>query len=163
VRTVTEFNAATEGTVELKCTRSRYGDIGREWTLAVGGGTFDVPAPCDDEAPGERAARKADERYEAFARGVIDALRDGPLGRDELFKRVKGARAVKLREWLARLVADPARGLVHDPQIGYSLGVVPTPGPRTPKGARAGADPRLRTTPTRTTLTRTPARRSSGA
>jgi len=39
------FDPEKEGQVDLVCKRSRYGNIGKRWTMLVGNGMFDVPAP----------------------------------------------------------------------------------------------------------------------
>jgi hypothetical protein len=140
VRTTVEFGPDEEGAAAVKCTRSRYGDLGREWVVRVGAGRFDVPE-ARDGSPDERAAHEAEERYEGFARRVVDELsRNGPLGRKTLLERVKGARKQTLIEWLARTVADPTLGVAHDEQLGYSFrppeGGSRSGVPRSPKGSR---------------------------
>jgi hypothetical protein len=135
VHTAQEFGPTTEGAVEVKCTRSRYGDVGREWGVRVGGGRFDVPEPRE-ESPDQRAAREVGQRREHFIADVrAELTKDAPLGRKELLKRVKGARTETKREWLAEATADPASGIVHDERSGYSLRTPSEGGPQV--GARA--------------------------
>ena len=79
-----------------------------------GAGTFDLPQ-ARDESPDENAHRVAEERFGRFARGVVDTLAEGPLGRDELCTRVKGAR-------VTTHITLPGRYLVLLPTVRH-LGV----------------------------------------
>ena len=128
VITTSRFSPLEVGAVRVTCTRSRYGDVGRDWTMRVGGGVFDLPQTAT-EAPDARRARRVQEGREKFREACIRALgEDAPQGRDRLIAgaRERGAKGGTgtLRGWLAELAADPATGLVQGPD-GYEL----TPGP----------------------------------
>jgi putative DNA primase/helicase len=138
------FSQAQLGSLELTCTRSRSGDVGRHWAMRLGAGVFELPRPLD-ENPDERAARKFHTEREAFRRICLGELtKVSPLGRDALIGRVR-ARGVKggdkkLRAWLAKDASDPSVPLSHGPD-GYCLRAVrppwanPGPKPRaTPLG-----------------------------
>lgn len=130
------FSQAQLGSLELVCTRSRSGDVGRHWTMKLGGGVFELPHPLD-ENPDERAARERRSVREAFRRACLSELeKESPLGRDALLKRVR-ARGVQRRErvfrdWLAEDASDPSVPLLHSPE-GYRLDAAgpPDPTPRT--------------------------------
>jgi hypothetical protein len=149
VTTVEEFSPILSGRIKIVCQRSRYGDIGREWSMRLGGGLWELPS-ARSEAPDARSAREIAERREAFRRACIDALReDEPQGRNRLIAaaRDRGAegRTERLREWLAALAADPASGIVSA-RRGYALAALNTYGPEQaghsgaipPKGLRPG-------------------------
>jgi AAA domain-containing protein len=117
------FSQAQLGELELVCTRSRSGDVGRHWKMTLGAGTFELPRPVD-ENPDQRAARERKTEREAFRRTCLSELgKESPLGRDALLKRVrergiKGGQK-KLKAWLAEDASDPAVPLSHGPK-GYS-------------------------------------------
>jgi hypothetical protein len=80
------FSPVQLGRIAIECTRSRYGDEGRTWTMRVGNGVFEVPE-ARDEAPDVKAARKERERREEFRRAAVAVLREqSPLGREKLIK-----------------------------------------------------------------------------
>jgi hypothetical protein len=115
------FSPADMGLIKIRCTRSRFGDLGREWTMPVGGGVFQVPASCS------RALEEGDDgkARSAFEPACIAALNEkAPLGRDVLIKAARkyGAEGNndKLRGWLAGLGDDPASAIVKT-AAGYQL------------------------------------------
>ena len=115
VRTVERFSPTVTGRVTINCTRSRFGDLDREWTLRVGGGVFEAPR-TRSEAPDARRMRER-ERREQFRCAAVAALHeDAPLGRDALIAaaRERGAkgRSDGLRRWLAEFASDSASGLI---------------------------------------------------
>ena len=124
VTTTEPFSPAQVGRIEIKCTRSRFGDEQRRWTMRVGAGVWGLPE-TSDESPDAKAAREVGEKREAFRRACVDALRDeAPLGRDALIgaARDQGIKGTdrKLRGWLFELAADPASGIEFDEERGYS-------------------------------------------
>jgi hypothetical protein len=131
--TAEPFDQVRVGRVRLVCRRSRFGDLNREWEARMGGEVFELPTTVT-ESPKKRAAKRAVEREENFRRVVIEVLKEkAPLGRDRLLQAVRDrgvkTREAKAREWLSKLVADSARGVVHSEQRGYELGVDPRGGP----------------------------------
>ena len=132
VTTSSKFSAVEVGLISIVCSRSRYGDQDRQWTMRVGGGVWELPE-ATSEAPDARQARKVRERIEAFRLACVAALRDrGPLGRDPLLSAVRkrGVTAGKTqRGWLSELAADPASGIVFDAANGYDLAPSGPPGP----------------------------------
>ena len=135
------FTPAQLGRIEIECTRSRFGDIGRRWTMRVGDGTFDLPV-ARDESPDAKRARDLSERKETLCTAVIKALRPGPLGRDPLIKScreqgVKG-QSDRLRSWLSELAADPTSGF-DSTEHGYAL--TPDPNPLGQGGVNPPEDP----------------------
>lgn len=128
VRTVENFTPAQLGRIEVDCTRSRFGDIGRRWTMKVGAGVFELPQ-ARDVAPSVKATRVHREKRREFLSACLAALREGaPLGRDLLIDGARKHGAVgrneKLRRWLEELAADPSSGIVKG-EGGYLL----SPGP----------------------------------
>jgi AAA domain len=129
------FSQAQLGSLELACTRSRSGDVGRHWTMKLGGGVFELPHSLD-ENPDERATRERRTKREAFRRTCLRELEEeSPLGRDPLLKRVR-SRGVeggekKLRGWLAEDASDPSVPFSHGPD-GYCPGRADTPRTKTP-------------------------------
>ena len=112
------FTSAELGRIEIECTRSRFGDIGRTWTMRVGAGTWELPR-TRDENPDAKAAREIATKRSAFERICVAELgRKSPQGWKALTKAARDrgvrTRAQTLREWLSRLVADPASELSHD-------------------------------------------------
>jgi hypothetical protein len=116
VKAAEPFSVVQLGRIEIECTRSRFGDFGRQWTMRVGHGVFNLPEPRE-ESPAARADRERRERREEFRWACAAVLRErSPLGREPLFKAVRerglsGADRT-WRRWLAELTADPASGLV---------------------------------------------------
>ena len=43
VTATSKFSAAQTGEISIRCTRSRFGDIGRSWRMLVGGGVWTLP------------------------------------------------------------------------------------------------------------------------
>lgn len=115
VVTTEQFSPVLTGRISITCKRSRFGDIGREWTMRIGGGVFELPA-ARGEAPDARVARERGEDRERFRLAAVAALGEcSPLGRDRLIaatreRGIEGSNAA-LRGWLAELSADPASGL----------------------------------------------------
>jgi hypothetical protein len=128
--TVEQFNQETLGSIELTCTRSRFGDEGRKWTMRIGDGIFDLPVPVSD-SPAEQIRHKR----ERFRQACVDVLATRePLGRDALIEAVrkhdtsvKWGKSDTLREWVTDLASDPSSGIIHG-ENGYSRRVDPTPG-----------------------------------
>ena len=138
-----KFNQTKLGEIEFTCTRSRFGDEGRKWTMRIGDGVFDMPVPASD-SPADGVRRRREE----FRQACVAALTDNaPLGRNALITEARkhGAkgRETTLRELLSDLASDHASGIVHDGQDGYSLGVVPEAGPPPdhPPATRGGPAP----------------------
>jgi hypothetical protein len=128
VKATEQFSVVQTGRIELTCTRSRFGDVGRRWTARIGGGVYDLPA-----------ARQIREKREEFRRACLKALAEqAPLGRDNLIEAARecgaSGRTARLRNWLVELSADPSSGVDSGPD-GYS----PTPGPT--KAGHPGATP----------------------
>jgi hypothetical protein len=116
VEKVEPFSPVLQGRIRLTCMRSRFGDTGREWSMAVGDGAFAVPAALT-ESPDAQRARHARDAENTFRAAVVAVLREAhPLGRDLLIAaaRKKGAkgRNEKLRNRLAAMAADPTSGVV---------------------------------------------------
>jgi len=150
VETKDKFSPVEIGRIEIKCTRSRFGDEERRWTARMGRGIFEIPQ-SRDEAPAARAAHELREKREEFRRATIAALHEhSPLGRDDLITaaRKKGTkgRNERLRDWLAELAADPASGLLSTDE-GYIIEGGPAgmghPGATPPEGP-PGPDPPFR-------------------
>jgi hypothetical protein len=150
--TTSRFSPTEVGAVKLTCTRSRYGDKEREWTMRVGGGVFDLPQTAS-EAPDAKRARAARQVRETFRTACVAALQEqAPLGRDPLIdaarKRGVKRRNDALRDLLAELVADEASGIEQTPD-GYALRGGPedrgqggaTPWPLPVRGPGAGPPP----------------------
>lgn len=115
VTTEDQFTPAKPGRVKLACTRSRYGDEGREWSMRVGGGLYEIPA-TNSTAPEHDIAQQARKRYEKVRTAMIAALsRREPQLRDDLMREVRklGVRAQsnKIRDLFAEIAADPSTGV----------------------------------------------------
>jgi hypothetical protein len=105
--------------------------------MAVGDGTFAVPAALT-ESPDAQRARHVRDAENTFRAAVVAVLREArPLGRDLLVKaaRKKGAKARsdKRATWLAAMAADPTSGVVNSAD-GFDLadgvsGLLPDPDP----------------------------------
>lgn len=129
VKAEESFTPDRTGRVGIVCTRSRFGDIDREWTMRVGGGVFETPSG-HSEAPDAVERTSELEATEEFRQACVGALRErSPLGRDALFSAVRerGAqgRNETLRKRLDSLVADPTSGIGHT-----SKGYCPTSWPQ---------------------------------
>jgi hypothetical protein len=116
VEKVEPFSPVLQGRIRLTCMRSRFGDTGREWSMAIGAGAFAVPRALT-ESPDAQRARHARDAENTFRDAVVAVLREAhPLGRDLVIAaaRKKGAkgRNEKLRDRLAALAADPTSGVV---------------------------------------------------
>jgi hypothetical protein len=126
VVTTEPFSPEQLGKLTVTCTRSRYGDVGREWTMRVGGGgRFDVPTPVDDESPNARRARRLREDRERFRLVAIEVLREEqPQGAKRIAAGVRERgyrrRLETLRQWLQEFAADPTSGIVHV-EDGYEI------------------------------------------
>jgi hypothetical protein len=111
------FSMTFTSSVEIECTRSRYGDEGRKWRMQVGGDVFEAPE-ATSEPPDVVAARKAGQKREAFRRACVAAVeKQAPLARDDLIEaaRENGAkgRNDKLRRWLSELADEAGSGLMQ--------------------------------------------------
>jgi AAA domain len=120
-----EYTPVKIGRLRIECTRSRYGDVGRTWTMRLGGDVLELPRAAS-ESPAERRFREVSEKREQFWYAVVAALHDeSPLGRDALIAAAKKhgvkGRTDTLREWVSQLAADPARGLSWTAERGYEL------------------------------------------
>lgn len=141
VATTSQFSAVEAGRISITCTRSRHGDLGRQWSMRVGGGLFEVPQ-ATSEAPDHRRAREVKDAHETLRLAAVAALDErSPLGRDALLaavreRGVKGKNAT-LRGWLADLAADSTSG-VEGGEEGYRLNPGP-PGPN--ERGQGGATP----------------------
>jgi hypothetical protein len=51
VKSLNAFSPDRQGTAEVNCSRSRNGDKGRRWLMAVGGGRWDLPTEDIDAVP----------------------------------------------------------------------------------------------------------------
>lgn len=119
-----EFSPAKQGRVEITCTRSRYGDKDRVWSMRVGAGLFELPK-TNSTAPEHDLARQAQRRHEKCRVAMIEALRaHEPLLRDDLMREVRGrgvrARSNRIREMFAQIAADPTTGVGSGPD-GYFI------------------------------------------
>jgi hypothetical protein len=128
IATAETFSPILTGRITIECTRSRYGDKERTWTMRVGGGVWEVPS-TRSESPDATSARQIADRREAFRQAVVTTLAaTAPVGRDRVIasarKRGAKGRTEKLREWLAALAADPASGIAST-DAGYVLGAPP--------------------------------------
>jgi hypothetical protein len=128
ITTTSRFSEVEQGRVVITCSRSRYGDLDREWSMRVGGGVWDVPSALS-EAPDARRAREIAGKRERFRLACIEVLREeSPLGVRLLLPRVRergaGGKTDVLKEWLADLSSDPASGIESTPD-GYALGCDP--------------------------------------
>ena len=121
-----KFSVAEQGLVVLGCTRSRFGDMGREWHMTIGAGTYQVPRARDDASVDQTRRLEVEGKRLAFITKCVLALRDEqPVDSErELIKRARehGAkgRDTTLRAWLAQAVADPTSGIEHG-AAGYVL------------------------------------------
>jgi hypothetical protein len=126
VMTTTRFSAVDVGRVAITCTRSRLGDLDREWSMRVGGPVWELPEAAVD-SPAVRKREKLEEGRERFRLTAVAALREngGPLGREALYAaiRIRGekGRSTKWHGWLKELAADPASGIAPTPDDGYGL------------------------------------------
>ncbi len=118
------FSVAEQGLVQITCTRSRFGDMSRSWSMRIGHGIYEVPvsksATVDDKRREEIMLKR-----EALRDRCVRVLTDhAPLSRDDLLdaarKRGAKGRNATLRTWLEELVAEPGTGLDHGPD-GYVL------------------------------------------
>jgi hypothetical protein len=67
VVTDAKFGPDKTGKVVLTCTRSRFGDEGRKWTVRLGDGVYELPASTS-EAPDAQAVQRVMRRREAAKR-----------------------------------------------------------------------------------------------
>lgn len=122
VVTVSEFTPDSTGEIEIHCTRSRHGQIGRVWRMRVGGGVYEVP----HEPTVEGFAAAQTLRVEVL-QTALTVLGASPfMGRDHLIRAIRElgvkGRSDVLREHLTDLASDPATSLMHDPQLGFHRG-----------------------------------------
>jgi hypothetical protein len=137
VRTTKKFTPTLLGAVEIKCQRSRYGDVGRAWTAEVGAGRFDVPE--------RREASTNDGAVDPVAVVVAALKREAPLGQLKLEAALRAGgvtgKSEVLRDQIKAMASDP-ECRIHDTGNGYALTAedpvsrphVPTPCPCPPTG-----------------------------
>lgn len=113
VTTEIPFSPAETGQVRLTCKRSRYGDIGREWNMTVGGGYFELPAPSTDSAEA-KVAKDDSIKQMAFREAAENALRrqTEPIARERLYSIIRKEEGVSFKSttahpWLKALDKDP--------------------------------------------------------
>ena len=121
---VKPFSEIQLGEIEMTCTRSRFGDLDRVWSMAIGGGTWELPH-SRTENPDHRAAREITAAKSTLHRVSVEALRaKQPQGWKALTGLARDAglrkRAIVLKRWLEELATDPSAGLVHTSE-GYFL------------------------------------------
>jgi AAA domain-containing protein len=124
VTTSEPFSAVQLGLISITCSRSRFGDFDRVWTMAVGGGEWQLPSTRSED-PAHRAAREVSVARSTFTRIVTSALREeSPQGAKALIERARAEglkrRSAALKIWLRELAEDPDSGVVHTPE-GYVL------------------------------------------
>ena len=115
VTAVRPFSEVSLGQIEIVCTRSRFGDLDRVWSMAIGAGTWELPC-SRTENPDHRAAREIANAKSSLHRVAVEALRvRQPQGWKALAGHARDAglrkRAIILKGWLEELAADPSREL----------------------------------------------------
>jgi hypothetical protein len=119
-----ESSPDRHGTITLERVRTRDGDEAETLTCGVGAGRYThlaAIAPAEEQHPFAEAARAA------LIAGAHETP-DTALGRDLLFAAVRKAAVKgsdhKLRDLLAKAVADPSTGIAHD-RSGYFVPAQP--------------------------------------
>ena len=117
------FSEIMRGTVEIACTRSRFGDVDRTWTMDVGAGAWELPTVLSPRTPTTGPRGRSQTRRRCSSGRSVQALEgSSSIGAKALIEKAREAglrkRYAEVLEWLKDLVGE---GVLEHSESGYRL------------------------------------------